>query len=57
MISLAPNKPKKGCSFIQIENTAFEHAPQVERVILILYATPPMENHRGPTPNEKFHLS
>ena len=34
-------------------NTASKHAPQVERVLLILYEKPPMENHRRPTPNEK----
>jgi hypothetical protein len=38
-----------------IPNTTSKHAPQVDRHLLIRYGKQPMENHRGPTHNKKFH--
>ena len=48
-MSLDPQKTGIICSSL---NTTSKHAPQVESKIK-LYAKQPMENHRGPTPNEK----
>ena len=49
-----PHWSKKGCSSFN-SSTTTQHAPQLERNWLILYAIQSMGKHRGPTPNKKSH--
>jgi hypothetical protein len=46
-MSLALNE-QKWVAHHSISNSTFEHAPQVERKMMILYAKVPMDNHRAP---------
>ena len=54
-MSLALNEPKEVEAPHSDLNTTSEDAPQVERNLLIFNAKQPMENHRGPIPDEKSH--